>query len=184
MTTHTMPNNILVGSEKLFRTKAPWRINNSLLGQLSKDHNLLLFNIDNNKKPYNKYLSKLSRKLYSLCQREHSHLTFIGIGDECKVLADLYTKFKFKFDTAILINNTHSTSIFNQVQGHCAIYNYTTKNMGFQNHMYGAEVNEHVRSYLPAHMSTRLALEITGNLIYDRYQQNFLEENYSNIIYV
>lgn len=186
MTNPTMPNNILVGSEKLFRTKAPWRLDSSFIGQLSKDHRLLLFKTmftDTDYK-HNLNVNRISKKLYNISQFSEGHLTFIGLGQDTQVLLDLYTRYGFKFDTAILINNNVPVHKLEPLLDSCAVYNFWTKDMGFDNHIEWAEVNECVRTKIPAHLSNRLALEVAGCLIYDRYEQMYLENNYAKILYV
>ena len=186
MTNPTMPNNIMVGSEKLFRTKAPWRLDSSFIGQLSKDHRLLLFKTmftDTDYK-HNLNVNRISKKLYNISQFSDGHLTFIGLGQDTQVLLDLYTRYGFKFDTAILINNTVPVHKLDPLLDSCAVYNFWTKDMGFDNHIEWAEVNEYVKTKIPAHLSNRLALEVAGCLIYERYELTHLDNNYAKILYV
>ena len=186
MTNPTMPNNIMVGSEKLFRTKAPWRLNSSFIGQLSKDHRLLLFKTMFTDVDYRHSLNvnRISKELYNISQVSHEHLTFIGLGQDTQVLLDLHDRYGFKFDTAILINNTVPVHNIDPLLPFCAVYNFWTKDMGFDNRIEWAEVNQYVKTKIPAHLSNRLALEVAGCLIYDRYEQTYLDSNYSKILYV
>jgi len=182
MTTPTMPNHILVGSEKLFRTKAPWRLNSSLIGQLSADHRLLLFSTDN-KKDYNKTITtKLSRKLYNQSQKNYNKVTFIGYENECRMVADLSSLHGFNFDCVILINNTFKEPMYRELYGKTKLYNFYTNQNGI--YLAGADINEHVKTKLPAHMSNRLALEVSGCMLYDCYNLDKLESNYSKPIYI
>ena len=186
MSNETMPNKILVGSEKLFRTKAPWRINNSFIGQLSKDHRLLLFNTQFSDVNYrhNLYTNRLSQKLYNMSYNVDGPMTFIGLGQDTQVLLDLYNKYGFKFDTALLINNTVPVGKIDPLLPFCAVYNFWTKDMGFDNHIEWAEANQYVKTKIPAHLSNRLAMEVAGCLIYERYEQTYLDNNYYKISYV
>jgi hypothetical protein len=173
----TMPNNTLVASSKLFKTKAPWRINGSLMGQITKDHDVILFDHDSSETTYKHMSKKIGRYLYHRVQREVQHLTFVGYEHECRLVSDLYITMGFKFDTAILINNLHSHSVYDTILGHTKIYNFWTKDVEPYGPINGAEENQYVKTLMPAHMSNRLASEISGCLIYGSYEQNCLENN-------
>lgn len=172
-----MPNNTLVASSKLFRTKAPWRINGSLLGQITQDHDVVLFSHDSGKEPYEKMAKKIGRYIYPRLQRQVTNLVFIGYEHECRILADLHTTMGFKFDCAVLVNNIHDPAIYDTVLAHTAIYNFWTKEQDPYGPIGGAEENEYVKTLLPAHMSNRLAQEISGCLLYGFYNQDYLESN-------
>ena len=177
-----MPNHILVGSEKLFRTKAPWRINSSLIGQLSADHRLLLFSTDNNK-DYNKAITtKLARSIYNECQKEYKKLTFIGYENECRMVTDLYEQHGFKFDCVVLINTPFREPLYKNLYQHGDLYNFYTIQDGV--HLAGADINEYVKTKLPAHMSNRLALEVLGCVLYGSYKLDSLQPNYSKPVYI
>ena len=177
-----MPNHILEGSEKLFRTKAPWRINNSLIGQLSADHRLLLFSTDNTKEYNKKITTKLSRALYKQCQKPYNKMTFIGYENECRMVSDLYEKHGFEFDCVVLIDNPFREPIYKSLYKTSRLYNFYTKQDGI--HLAGAHINEYVNTKLPAQMSNRLALEVVGCLLYDGYGLDALQSNYSKPIYI
>lgn len=172
-----MPNNTLVASSKLFRTKAPWRINGSLMGQITKDHDVILFSHDPQEITYEKMSKKIGRYLYHRVQREVQHLTFIGYEGECRLVSDLYNTMGFKFDSAVLINNTHPHSVYDAILAHTKIFNLWTKTDSPYGPMNGAEENQYVKALMPAHMSNRLASEVSGCLIYGSYDQNYLENN-------
>lgn len=171
----TMPNNTLVASSKLFRTKAPWRIDGSLMGQLSKDHDIILFDHDRTKLTYQQMSKKIGRHLYHRVQRDVRHLVFIGYEQDCRLVSDMYTNMGFKFDCAVLINNTEDHSVYNSIMGHTAIYNFWTKDKNSYGPISGAEENVYVKTLMPAHTSSRLAQEITGCLVYGWYNQNCLD---------
>lgn len=182
MTTPIMPNHILVGSEKLFRTKNPWRINSSLIGQLSADHRLLLFTTDNTKDYNRKITTKLSRVLYKQCQKPYNKMTFIGYKNECRMVTDLYEKHGFKFDHVVLIDNTFREPMYKDLYKHSLLYNFFTDLEGV--YLAGAHINEYVKTKLPAHLSNRLALEVVGCLLYDGYGLDGLQSNYYPPIYI
>lgn len=183
MTTTTMPNNILVGSEKLFRTKAPWRINGSLFGQMTKDHDVLLFDYNYDNKTHLKMAKEISRKLYDMSQRAFNKMVFIGIGSDCRIAAEL-NGLGFKFDAAVFINNTHPVNLYDPMLFSTAIYNFNTGAPQNLLHISGAECNETVKTFLPATMSNRLAREITGCLLYQTYEQTYLSETAPRFTYL
>lgn len=180
----TMPNNTLVASSKLFKTKAPWRINGSLLGQITKDHDVIMFDHDSSETTYEHMSKKIGRHLYTRVQRDVQHLTFIGYEHECRLVSDLYTTMGFKFDCAILINDIHPKSVYDNIIGYTAIYNFWTKDKECYGPLQGAEENVYLKTLLPAHLSNRLAQEIAGCLVYGWYDQNYLENNKPVFSYV
>lgn len=181
---NNMPNNIMIGSEKLFRTKAPWRIDNSYLGLLTPDHDTILFNYDSLKQTYYSFAKELSKTLYWRSQRPLEHTIFIGYENECRLCVDLHVEFKFSFDAVVLINNTWSPWLYDGLFGDTAIYNFYTKPKLVENEIEGAEVNQYVKTLLPAHMSNRVAQEVYAQIVYDNYAQNFLSANEPIFTYI
>lgn len=175
MTTTTMPNNILVGSEKLFRTKAPWRIERSLLGQITKDHDVLLFEHDSAQKSHAKMAKQISRRLFDISQREYNKMIFIGLESDCRVASELH-QLGFRFDAAVFINNIHPVYLYDEMLLTTAVYNFNTSSDEDMLYINGAECNEIVKTILPAHMSNRLATEIVGCLLYQTYEQTYLDK--------
>ena len=184
MNTSTMPNNILVGSEKLFRTKAPWKIDRSLLGTITNDHLVLLFDQCTDKKSYKKTAKKISKQLTYMSEVETDKLIFIGLGDDCRVIMDLHLSHGIKFDAAVLINNLYSPSRYTRIMDHCSIYNFYTKPEYEMLDIEGAEVNQYVKTKLPAHMSNRLSQEVFGCLLYQTYERTYLDSVPGIIRYV
>ena len=173
MTTTTMPNNILIGSEKLFRTKAPWRINRSLLGQITNDHNVILFNHDPQVLTYKRKAKDIGLSVYRTKKPSEGKIIFIGLGEECAIAPELVS-LGFELDAAVFVNNNQPTNIYDNLLAQTAIYNfYTSEEYSFLN-IQGAECNQYVKTYLPAHMSNRLATEIAGCLIYQTYEATYL----------
>lgn len=168
-----MPNNILVGSEKLFRTKAPWKIERSLLGQMTKDHEVLLFEYDPSEKTHSKMAKQIARRLYDISQREYNKMIFIGLESDCRVASELH-QLGFRFDAVVLINNIHAVNIFDKMLPTTAIYNFSTGTDKDMLYINGAECNQLVKTFLPAHMSNRLATEIAGCVLYQTYEQTYL----------
>ena len=180
----TMPNNILVGSEKLFRTKSPFTINSSFIGQLSRDHRLLLFNTGNDKDLNRGKMSYLSLRLYEETQKPYNKMIFIGLDYECRAVVDLYQTKGFIFDCVVLINNPYSAGFYDSIYPHSQIYNFWTKTKNTLGYFSGAEVNQQVKTLLPAHMSNRLALEVSGTLTYGFYNEDYLQDIYTEPKYV
>jgi len=171
--THNMPNNILVISEKLLRTKAPWKIENSYLGQLTKDHKVIIFDYDWNNTTFKKAAKQISLKLYDVCQTNYNHLTFASYGQDSKVLAEL-TKMGYKFDAAILINNPHEPSVFTPTLAHTSIYNFYNKKKLQNFSPEGAECSEYIKTIVPANLSNKIARQATACLVYQSYEQTHL----------
>jgi hypothetical protein len=184
MNISTMPNNILVGSEKLFRTKAPWKIDRSLLGTITNDHLVLLFDQCKDNKTYKKTAKKLAKQLTYMNTIQTDKLIFIGIGNDCRVVIDLYLNHGFKFDAAVFINNLYSPSKYEPILDHCSIYNFYTKPEYKMLDIEGAEVNEYIKTKLPAHMSNRVAQEVFGCLLYQTYERTYLDNVPAIIRYV
>jgi hypothetical protein len=111
-------------------------------------------------------------------------LIFIGIGDDCRVVMDLYLNHGFKFDAAVFINNLYSPSKYEPILDHCSIYNFYTKPEYKMLDIEGAEVNEYIKTKLPAHMSNRVAQEVFGCLLYQTYERTYLDNVPAIIRYV
>jgi hypothetical protein len=175
MKSHNMPNNILIGSEKLFRTRAPWRINKSLLGQMTNDHDVILFNHDKEDTPHLQKAKEIGKILYEKQRRHYDKVIFIGIGSDCRIAAEL-AWLGFNVDAAAFINNVHSPSNYDHMFDHTAIYNfYTSQDYKFLK-IEGAECNQFVQTSIPAHMSTRLATEIAACITYQTYEVTHLNK--------
>lgn len=176
-----MPNNFVLGSDKLFGTKAPWKLDDSLLGLLSRDHYIATFSCgqENFVEEGNK-ISKGIRKILKAHTFEHK--VFIGYGDDCKFAPSLALQSGLEFDTVFLINNPHPAQIYNSVAHFAMVYNIFTKPKLANRTIEWAECNQYIKTLQPAHMSTRVALEITGLLMYDRYNVDYFTDNKSILI--
>ena len=166
----TMPNNLVICSDKFLRTKAPWKIDDSLMGQLKHDHMVVTFDsslYDGNYDQLRKDIAKPIKKLIS--KYEFQYIVFIGIGDDCQLAYSLYVDSDIDLDTVFMVNNPFDTNLYNSIFNHCAIYNLYTKPELSNRYFEGAEANQYIKTRIPAHMSNRVALEISGLLMYDRY---------------
>ena len=175
MKSHTMPNNILIGSEKLFRTRAPWRISSSLLGQMTNDHDVILFNHNKENTSHLEKAKDIGKVLYRKLQRKYDKVIFIGYGSDCRVASEL-AHLGFNLDAAAFVNNIHSPSIYDHMLDRTAIYNfYTSQDYRFLQ-VQGAECNQLVNTILPPHMSNRLATEIAACITYQTYEVTYLNK--------
>lgn len=147
------------------------------MGQITKDHDVVLFDHDSAETTYDQMAKKIGKYIYPRLQRHTDNLVFIGYEHECRLVTDLYTTMGFKFDCAVLVNNIHDHAVYDLTLGHTAIYNFWTKDKEPYGPMNGAEENQYVKTLLPAHMSNRLAQEISGCLLYGFYNQNYLSPN-------
>lgn len=174
----TMPNNFVLGSDKLFGTKAPWKLNDSLLGQLKNDHYIHTFSTqDNNFVKEGQRIHRGIRK--TLKDNVFEHKVFIGYGKDCVFASALYLQYGIEFDTIFLVNNLNSPQVYEPVIKFAALYNIYTK-PGLSNKIVPwAECNQYIRTTQPAYMSNRVALEITGLLMYDRYNVDYFTNNQS-----
>ena len=108
-------------------------------------------------------------------KKTYDKVIFVGLGTDCRVAAEL-AWMGFDIDAAVFVNNIHSPDIYNHMFDHTAIYNfYTSQDYRFLQ-IEGAECNQLVDTYLPAHMSNRLATEIAGCLIYQTYGVTYLNQ--------
>jgi hypothetical protein len=127
---------------------------------------------------------RISKTLYWRSQREVNHTTFVGLGVDCGIAVTLCTELGFDIDAVVFINNTHPAELFDGLDATTSIYNFYTKPELANNHIEGAEVNEYIRTLLPAHMSNRLAQEVYAQIVYDKYAQMYLEPNQPTFIYI
>lgn len=179
----TMPNNFVLGSDKLFGTKAPWKLDDSLLGQLRTDHYIATFTLqDDNFVKEGERIHRGIRKI--LKNNTFEHKVFIGYGNECMFAPSLYLQYGIEFDTVFLVNNPHPQQIFEPLLSFAAVYNIYTKPQLSNKILPWAECNQYIKTLQPAHMSNRVALEISGLLMYDRYHVDFFSDNKSILIEV
>lgn len=174
----TMPNNFVLGSDKLFGTKAPWKLDDSLLGQLRTDHHIATFTqLDDN---FVKEGERIHRGIRSILKNNtFDHKVFIGYEKECMFAPSLYLQYGIEFDTVFLVNNPHPQQVFEPLMAFSMVYNIYTKPNLSNRVISWAECNQYIRTIQPAHMSTRVSLEISGLLMYDRYHVDYFSDNKS-----
>jgi len=178
-----MPNNLVLCSDKFLRTKAPWKIDRSLMGQLRHDHMVATFDSQRYKEDYLAVGKDIIKTLRRLIKNNHyDHIVFIGLGSDCQLVSTLYMQYGIEFDTAFLINNPYATKIYNPIVPFCAVYNLYTRPELSSRYFEGAEVNQYIKTLVPAHMSNRVALEISGLLMYDRYHVDYFTPVESKLV--
>lgn len=177
----TMPNKFVLGSRKLFDTKAPWRINNSLIGQLNTDHYIAMF--DRSAKDTYDYGIEIYKRLSRILKNfPFENKVFIGYKRDCLMAPSLKTQFKIDFDTVILIDNPFPQQAYDPILKTSNIYNISTKERDALDYLPSAKVNQMVPTILPAHMSNRVHLEATGLLIYGAYNTNHISQETKSIL--
>ena len=182
MNTHTMPNNYLICSEKFLRTKAPWRLNNSLLGQLSDNHYIASFDSSNNE-TIQKLAMKIAKSLRTdIKDKNIENFVFVGLEKDCALLPLIEQYAKIKINVAVLVNNTEPQDTYSKMAKSCVFYNIFTKPDSINHFIKSAKVNEYINTKLPAHMSSKVSLSIAGLLTYDYYKVNYLTKTSSEII--
>lgn len=168
-----MPNNYLICSEKFLRTKAPWKLNTSILGLLSDDHHIMSFttpDVDSNPESIHDIVKPLRAYLKG---KDLGKVIFLGYGKDCSLLPLIEKHCKIKFDVAVFVNNTETQDTYKSLSKTCVIYNIFTKPQLFDNSISWAKVNEYVSTKIPAYMSSKVSLEIAGLLMYDFYNLNY-----------
>lgn len=182
MSNHTMPNNYLICSEKFLRTKAPWKLNSSLLGQLSDDHYIASFDSSEGDDK-EELVAKIAKSLRaSVKGKDISNYVFVGLEKDCALLPALEKQAKIKFNVAFLVNNTEPQDTYKALSKSCVFYNVFTKPQLAGNLIQWAKVNEYVNTKIPAYMSSKVSLSIAGLLTYDYYKLNYLTKTSSEII--
>lgn len=182
MTDHTMPNNYLICSEKFLRTKAPWKLNSSLLGQLSNDHYVASFD-SSSVRDVKELATTMAKPLRSsIKDKDIGHFVFVGYGDDCAVLPLLEKQAKIKFSAAVLVDNTEPYETYKAMSKTCVFYNIVTKPNLVGNAAKWSKILEFVPSKLPAYMSSKISLTIASFLVYDFYKVNYLTKTASDII--
>jgi hypothetical protein len=179
----TMPNKFVLGSRKLFDTKAPWRLNDSFLGRLSSDHYIAMFTAPKGTDMYG-YGTEIYKKL-SKALRSHNfeHKVFVGYKHDCLLLPTLKLQFNITFDAAFFIDNPYPQQAYESILKETKIYNIYSNEKNALDYLPAAKVNQFIPTLLPANMSNRIALEATALLMYDVYDANdFAQENKSMLL--
>lgn len=169
----------MIISDKLLRTKAPWRLNKSLFGSLSKDHYII--SVDTDRYGNYDYGQKIYKSVSKILKNyPFEKKVFVGYKKDCDLLSSLWLQFKISFDAAILIDNVHPAVTYEFVPAETIIYNISSKKDFIR--IPSARINQHVETWLPANMSNRMAQETFGLLLYGIYNKNFLDDSNSKYL--
>jgi hypothetical protein len=98
-----------------------------------------------------------------------TNTTHTTTNDDCQLANSLWVNSDIEIDTVFLVNNPFDTKLYNSIFAQCAIYNLYTRPELSNRYFEGAEANQYIKTLIPAHMSNRVSLEISGLLMYDRY---------------
>lgn len=170
-------NNMILGSEKLFRKS----LTNAYTKLFSNEHDIALIPTSHGKlsieKTHNIYPS-----LNELLKQEYDKKVFIGLGEDCEILFDLYVNYGIVFDGAIFINNVSNE--------HEMIYGRVIKNVYEKTKIYNlfgkssnnrvlpkAHTNQLIPTLISPLTTSRFAQEAYGLICYDLYGKMFLDES-------
>ena len=93
-------DNLILGSERLF-TKS---LTNSFTKLFANEHDIALIPYSNNKFSIEK-TNEIYPSLKNSFESGYDKKIFIGLGQDCEMLFDLYVNYGFTFDGAVFINN-------------------------------------------------------------------------------
>lgn len=170
----------LLGSEKLFINPI-----NNFSNQFKYDHTIILIEShDRNHMTEQEIKAKTKQYYRNLAihwELNYQSRVFVGFGQDCLYLFDLYTDYGIVFDAAILINFDFSVFRNNEIitkgiKDHTKIYNFYNYNKKFTDTTL-AHVNQHIPTRVSPTFSRRFALETAGVLTYDTYGLLQMGEN-------
>lgn len=170
-------NNLILGSEKLFRKS----LTNSFTKLFSDEHDIALIPTLRNKSSL-----EVTHEIYSalkeLLDQKYDNIIFIGLGQDCEILFDLYVNYGVLFDGAVFINN-----ISNE---HELVYGRVIKNVYEKTKIYNlfgksnnnrvlpkAHTNQFIPTYISPLTTPRFAQEAFGLICYDLYGKMFLQDS-------
>ena len=169
-------DNLILGSEKLF-TKS---LTNSFTKLFANEHDIALIPYSNNKFSIEK-TNEIYLSLKNSFESGYNKKIFIGHGQDCEMLFDLYVNYGFTFDGAVFINNLredHEKLYGNTVRSAYAktkIYNLYGKG-----HKYGPLACAHVNQLIPTLISPlttqRYAQEAYGVVLYEIHEKTYLND--------
>ena len=179
----TIPNSkLLIGSEKLFLTP----IRNNFAEEFKDEHFIILMDHHDRSALTSEELRLKKKEYYNQLslhwEVNYTSRVFVGYGQDCLYLFDLYTDFGIIFDAAVLIDFnfdsiTTGKSIINGIKKHTKIYNFYSDDKTFKD-----EDLAHTNQYIPTRifsptMSKRFAQETAGVLTYEIYNQLCLQHS-------
>lgn len=157
---------LIVGSDKLF-------ISNNILSQLNKDHDIALFSYDPNQSLIAN-TKTLYRDIKLHLNESKDKLVFMGYKKDCNLLYALAKDKSLFFDGAIFVNyepmfgsTEFDFKTMDEVALNTKIYKYRTSK--------SLSVGEFIKTPFGSIRSKKLAQNIYASLVYDLYQENFLD---------
>lgn len=163
---------LLVGSQKLLNT-------NNILVEFSKDHDIIQFSYNPNE-TLEKNTRLLWRHIRMYIASPYQKLTFMGIGQECNLMYELYDKKNLVFDAGVFVNYKDPVDgkVSLQLQKDMSlagtkIYTYSTYNK--KEHPVVISQSHQALPLYSTIRSQRLAKEIYGCVVYGSYCENYLD---------
>lgn len=177
--TTTISQHFLLGSEKLFINPI-----NNFSNEFKYDHSITLIETHDrsnmSEAEIKAKVKQYHRNLAIHWEINYQSRVFIGTGQDCLYLFDLYTNHGIVFDAAILINFDFSAfanneSILKGIKDHTKIYNFYNNNKKFKDSSL-AHVNQFIPTRVSPAFSKRFALEASGVLTYDTYELLYMNQ--------
>jgi hypothetical protein len=164
----TINPRFLLGSEKLFINPM-----NNFSNQFKHDHSIILIESHDRKTMSTEDIrvktKQYNRNLAIHWDIKYKSRVFIGLGQDCSYLFDLYNDHGITFDAAVLINfDLNSVNTQKDIKDHTKIYNFYNNNKNFTDSNL-AHVNQYIPTRVSPSFSKRFALETAGVLTYDTY---------------
>ena len=175
-------DNLIIGSESLFRGS----LTDSFTKLFSREHDIALIANDEKLDPELRVM-QLYIFLAEMDELQYDKKIFIGYQDDCFLLFELFSKYDYTFDAAILINcEVHNKSGYAQyslakLSTRTKVYNLFSKLTKYTALPF-AHVNQEIPKYLSPLVSSVYAQEACGLITYDFYQKMFLLDNYGEMI--
>ena len=175
-------DNIIIGSESLFQGS----ITNSFTKLFSKEHDIALIP-NNDKINLQDKLMNLYMSLLDVEELDYDNKIFIGYQKDCYLLFELFSKYNYSFDAAVLINcEIHNEKGYEEyslakISTRTKVYNLFGKMTKYRALPF-AHVNQEIPKYLSPLASPMYAQEACGLITYDFYKKMFLADNYGEMI--
>jgi hypothetical protein len=177
-------DNLIIGSESLFKGS----LTDSFSKSFSKEHDIALIAKDEDLSLDDRVMN-LYTSLIKMDELEYDKKIFIGYQDDCFLLFELFTKYDYSFDAAVLINcEIHSRSghpkySLAKLSTRTKVYNLFSKLTKYTALPF-AHVNQEIPKYLSPLVSSVYAQEACGLITYDFHQKMFLSDNYGQMVLI
>lgn len=180
------PHNLIIGSDSLFTPRHKEGFSNTF----RDDHNIFMLESYRTRDNH-----EVAQSIQNHLSSDYDHKIYMGYKQDTYLLFDLYLNHNIVFDAAVLINGSYTGTIYMDPQN----YRYRELSEGLATktkiyNIYGklskyeplefASVNQQITTILPAHLSSRFALEAYGLIVYDLYEQMYLPDTMGRISYL